>query len=95
MTICPPWACWKWHLRHNVESREASILSFTEPCALWQVEQPSRVASCSKTCGPRWAEWHWRQFYSFAISAVLPPLCAMPLCGGWQSVQVILPSVTG
>ena len=68
-----PGLCWKWHLRQRLASRSVSSLALTLPCGVWQVVQPSRMASCSNTYGPRWAGWHWRQFSSCDIRRVLPP----------------------
>ena len=41
--------CCVWHRRQRFASRTANSFELTEPCGMWQMVQPSRRASCSKT----------------------------------------------
>jgi hypothetical protein len=49
--------CW-WHGWQSCVMRAWRILGLFEPCALWQVRQPSRTGECSQRNGSRRFWWH-------------------------------------
>jgi hypothetical protein len=73
-----------------LESRTVSILGLMEPCGLWQLAQPSRMAACSKMTGLVCSRWHWAQL-SFKRDIASPPagfMISWP-CGSWHWTQFI------
>src|SRR6185295_9254369 len=74
-----------WHSRHTVNTTgRFSSLAFIDPCAMWQVSQPSiRAGACSNTNGPRLSAWHFRQASSLVTAcSAIRGRCAILHDGG-------------
>ena len=83
----------RWQRWQRYGCLATSILSWFEPCGLWQLRQFSRTGACSQRKGPRFSVWHWRQ--SSFVNSALIILGLLPSWGLWQLVQVMRPSRTG